>query len=290
MAVPKKEPSIVELYPNIYEAKRVVSDEEFLQIVSTLQEAAGQTVVSKKIKNDTNNLLDFDIPEQKQFEPISEDEFSKVIASLQEEEASPDLPAQQEEDEDDIIALPMLLPDAPKATGIARLRLRAGKMRDLLFRFVVLAAAAMLITTLWISMLRVYGSSMEPNLYYNDILVVAKGSDFQQGDIVAFYFNNKVLLKRVVALPGDTVLIDDSGNVYVNNQMLNEPYLSQKSKGESDVVYPYVVPAEHVFVLGDQRSISTDSRSSEIGPIAEDLIIGRARFRIWPFSRLGFVQ
>lgn len=161
--------------------------------------------------------------------------------------------------------------------------------RQVIYSLVVIFSITVLITTLWVSILRVYGSSMEPSLYYDDILLVTKGSKYEQGDIIAFYYNNKILLKRAIAMPGDVVNIDKNGNVYVNNSRLKEPYKEGKNMENSDIDYPFTVPEKQVFVLGDQRDISADSRSSAIGTIPEELIIGKVGFRIWPLNKLGAV-
>jgi signal peptidase I len=152
---------------------------------------------------------------------------------------------------------------------------------------IVAAAIAILVVTLWMPVLRVYGSSMTTTLEDGDIVVLVKGSDFETGDVVAFYYNNKILIKRVIAEAGDWVDIDEEGNVTVNGELLDEPYVTDKALGECDLEFPYQVPDERVFVMGDHRSVSIDSRSSQVGCVAEEQIVGKLEFRLWPFSRIS---
>jgi signal peptidase I len=128
---------------------------------------------------------------------------------------------------------------------------------------------------------------MTSTLEDGDIVVLVTSSDYKTGDMVAFYYNNKILIKRVIAQSGDWVDIDDEGNVTVNGELLDEPYVTDKSLGECDLTLPYQVPDERVFVMGDHRSVSIDSRSSQIGCVAEEQVVGILEFRVWPFSRFG---
>lgn len=153
----------------------------------------------------------------------------------------------------------------------------------------VVAAIAVLITTLWLPVLQVTGSSMEPTLESGQIVIATKNADFKAGDVVAFYYDNKVLLKRVIGTSGDQVDIKDDGTVYVNGDALDEPYVSDKSLGECDVDFPYQVPDDRVFVMGDHRSTSIDSRTTSIGCVSDDLVVGKVVFRIWPLSGFGTV-
>lgn len=159
-----------------------------------------------------------------------------------------------------------------------------------LYILITIAAAAVLISTLLLPIFRIYGSSMTPTLKAGNIVVGVKGSSFDQGDIIAFYYNNKILIKRVIALPGDWVDIDQSGNVYVNDKLLDEPYVQEKALGECDIEMPYQVPEGRLFVCGDHRSTSVDSRSSTIGCVSEEQIAGKIIFRLWPFSDFGFID
>ena len=152
---------------------------------------------------------------------------------------------------------------------------------------IVVAALAVLAATLWMPVLRVYGSSMAPTLHNGEILVSVKTKDFSSGDIIAFYHGNKLLIKRYIAGSADYVNIDEDGAVSVNGTLLDEPYLAEKAYGEADIEFPYQVPDQRYFVMGDNRSVSIDSRSSIVGCIAGDQIVGKVVFRVWPLSAFG---
>ena len=152
---------------------------------------------------------------------------------------------------------------------------------------IVVSAISILTATLLLPVLRIYGDSMKSTLGSGDLVVSVKGADFETGDIIAFYYNNNILVKRVIANPGDWVDIDLAGNVYVNNQLIDEPYLTGKSFGEPDIDFPYQVPEDRVFVLGDNRSVSIDSRHRSVGCVATEQIVGKIIFRIWPLTKLG---
>jgi len=152
---------------------------------------------------------------------------------------------------------------------------------------IVVAAVSVLISLLFLPVLRVTGTSMTPTLYNDELVICNKRSNYKQGDMIAFYFNNKILLKRVIGLPGDWVDITEDGTVYVNGTALDEPYIDEKALGECDIDLPYQVPESRIFVMGDHRSTSIDSRTSMVGCIADEYIIGRLIFRVWPFEAIG---
>lgn len=155
---------------------------------------------------------------------------------------------------------------------------------------VVVAAVAVLIATLFLPILQISGDSMSPTLEHNEIVVLLKTKNFERGDIIGFYYQGKILLKRVIALPGDEVAIDADGNVYINGELLDEPYVTDKGLGDCDLEFPYKVPGTSYFVMGDRRSNSVDSRNSMVGCIPQEDIIGEVFIRVWPFSRFGFIQ
>lgn len=155
---------------------------------------------------------------------------------------------------------------------------------------IVVAALAVLIATIVMPVLQVNGSSMEPTLNDGNIVLVLKTDNFETGDICSFYWQNKLLLKRVIGVAGDVINITEDGTVFVNGKELNEPYVSEKSLGECDIDFPYQVPEGRIFVLGDHRSVSVDSRSSTIGCIQSNQIVGRVLFCVWPLSEMGFIS
>ena len=160
-------------------------------------------------------------------------------------------------------------------------------LRSTVAILIVVAALAVLAATLWMPVLRVYGSSMAPTLHNGEILISVKTKDFSSGDIIAFYHGYKLLIKRYIAGPSDYVNVDEDGNVSVNGTLLDEPYLAEKAYGEADIEFPYQVPDQRYFVMGDNRSVSIDSRSSIVGCIAGDQIVGKVVFRVWPLSAFG---
>lgn len=155
------------------------------------------------------------------------------------------------------------------------------------YSLVVVAAIAVLVAVLLLPILRIYGHSMNDTLDEGDIVVSLKGSDFKTGDIVAFYYNNKILIKRVIGKAGDWVDIDQDGNVYVNGNLIDEPYLQEKAFGECNIELPYQVPESKVFVMGDNRSVSVDSRNTAVGCVAEEQIVGKVVYRLWPLKDFG---
>ncbi len=176
-----------------------------------------------------------------------------------------------------------------------RKRIRKGTLywqalRGTITVLVVVAAIAVLITTLFLPILQISGDSMSPTLEHDEIVVLFKTKQIQRGDLIGFYYQGKILLKRVIALPEDEVAIDAEGNVYVNGELLEESYVTDKGLGDCDLEFPYKVPGTSYFVLGDRRSNSVDSRNSVIGAVSQDDIIGKVFLRVWPFPEIGFVS
>ena len=163
-------------------------------------------------------------------------------------------------------------------------------LRTTIYTLLAAAAAAILVATLWIPVLQIYGSSMNPVLAEGQLVVSVKSKKLQRGDIVAFYYNNKILVKRVIAGPGEWVDIDADGNVFVNGEALEEPYLTEKALGQCDIELPYQVPDKQYFVMGDHRSTSADSRSTTVGCVSIDAVVGRLLFRIWPLNAIQAIH
>lgn len=160
-------------------------------------------------------------------------------------------------------------------------------LRSTIYTLITVAAVAVLVATLFLPVLRIYGTSMTPTMTDGDIVVSVKGGSFERGDIIAFWLNNKILVKRVIGLPGEWVDIDEDGNVSVNGETLDEPYLIEKALGECDIELPYQVPDGRLFVMGDHRSTSSDSRSGVVGCVAEEQVVGKLVFRVWPLDGFG---
>ena len=160
-------------------------------------------------------------------------------------------------------------------------------LRSTISSLIVVAAIAVLVSLLFLPVLRVTGTSMTPTLQNDQLVICRKYGEFKQGDIIAFYYNNKILLKRVIGTSGDVIDISEDGTVYVNGEKLDEPYLDEKAFGECDLDLPYQVPDERVFVMGDHRSTSIDSRSTSVGCIANEAIVGEVILRIWPLGQIG---
>lgn len=163
-------------------------------------------------------------------------------------------------------------------------------LRSTVFSLITVAAVAVLVATLWLPVLQIFGSSMTPTLQDGDIIFSVKSSELEPGDIVAFYYNNKILIKRVVATPGDWVDMDPDGTVYVNGRELEEPYLQEKHFGDADIEFPYQVPEGKFFVLGDHRATSVDSRHTAVGCVSQEQIVGRILVRIWPLNQITWFE
>jgi signal peptidase I len=163
-------------------------------------------------------------------------------------------------------------------------------IKNAIYALIVVAAVAVLITTLILPVLQIAGTSMEPTLNNGEIVVLIKTDKLQRGDLCGFSYSNKILIKRVIGLPGDVIIIDPQGGVWVNGELLEEPYISEPGLGECDIEFPYTVPEEAYFLMGDHRLTSIDSRSTVIGCIPKDQIIGKLFFKIWPLDKFEFFK
>ena len=160
-------------------------------------------------------------------------------------------------------------------------------LKSTFYALVIVAAVAALVATLILPVLQISGTSMEPTLNNGEIVVLIKTSNLKRGDLCGFAYSNKILIKRVIGLPGDTIFIDEDGTIYINGYALDEPYITEKAFGECDIEFPYTVPEEEYFLLGDQRATSIDSRNTVIGCIPRDQIIGKLFFKVWPLERFS---
>ena len=189
---------------------------------------------------------------------------------------------------------PVVIPDTQQLESeLRRVKHQNRYKRTLMntiYSLITVAAVAVLVATLWMPVLKIYGSSMTPTLVNGNIVVCVRTHDFEQGDVMAFYYNNNILVKRIIAQPGQWVNIEPDGTVSVDKQPLDEPYISEKAKGYCDIELPYQVPESRVFVMGDHRSISVDSRNTAVGCVAEEQIVGKLIFRVWPFDYFGEIK
>ena len=163
-------------------------------------------------------------------------------------------------------------------------------LKSTIYTLLAVAAAAVLVATLWLPVLQIYGSSMAPTLQDGEIIFTMKTSKFERGDIAAFYYNNKILVKRVIAGPGEWVNIDADGTVYINGSPISEPYLEEKAFGDTNIELPYQVPDGKYFVMGDHRATSADSRNTAVGCVDKEQLVGKILFRVWPLDRAGKVE
>lgn len=163
-------------------------------------------------------------------------------------------------------------------------------VRSTIYALLIVAATAVLVAVMVFPVLQINGSSMTETLWEGDIVVALSGAKYSTGDVIAFYYNNTILVKRVIAVSGDWVEIDETGNVSVNGEMLNEPYITEKAYGNTDIKLPYQVPEGKVFVMGDHRATSIDSRNSAVGCISDEFMVGKILFRVWPLSKFGMVK
>jgi len=170
-------------------------------------------------------------------------------------------------------------------------KLRYNKLlKNTFYALIIVVSISVLLATLVFPVLKIYGHSMEPTLKQNDIVISVKQNNIRNGDIIAFYYNNNILIKRVIATSSQWVNIDDDGNIYVDDNLLKETYINDKTLGINDLKYPYQVPEDNYFVLGDDRKNSLDSRNSLIGTISKEEIIGKVIFKVWPLNHFGKVK
>jgi len=162
-------------------------------------------------------------------------------------------------------------------------------LKSTVYTLIVVAAISVLVATIWMPVLQIYGTSMMPTLDEGDIVVTVKSSDFESGDLVSFYLGNKLLVKRYIAGPGQWVDIDENGNVFVDGVLLEEPYITEKSLGDCNIELPYQVPENRIFCMGDHRATSVDSRNTVVGCVADEQIVGKIVFRVWPIVGFGFL-
>lgn len=163
-------------------------------------------------------------------------------------------------------------------------------MRSSIYILIVVAACAILVAVIFLPVLRIYGTSMKPALNEGEIVVSVKGSKVEQGDILGVYYGSKLLIKRCIATERQWVEIDKDGNVYIDGVYLDEPYLTEKSLGECNIEMPYQVPDGTIFVLGDHRESSIDSRNTSVGCISTEEVVGKIIFRIWPLNSFGWIH
>lgn len=163
-------------------------------------------------------------------------------------------------------------------------------LKSTIYTLIIVMAISSLLSTLLFPVLKIYGKSMTPTLVNGDIVLCVKKTKLEHGDVIAFYYNNNILIKRVVGISSDWINIDKEGTVYINDILLEEPYVEEKTYGEADIEYPYQVPEDSYFVLGDSRQSSIDSRNSEVGTISKEDIIGKVIIKLWPMKRIEIIK
>lgn len=181
---------------------------------------------------------------------------------------------------------------ARKRNAASRIqRLRQGGAGKIIVRvvraLVVLSAVIVILSTAWFPVYQVLGSNMAPTLRDGMDVLVIRETTFERGDVIAFNYYQKTLVKRVIALGGDVVNIENDGTVTVNGEILNEPYVTQKSLGQCNITLPYTVPPEHLFVMGDDRAASIDSRTSLVGTVGLEQVYGKVSLKLWPLTSFG---
>lgn len=207
-----------------------------------------------------------------------------------EENADVEDEAQEESDDKENKNLPSVDQLKQELRNIRHKKQYGRVLRSTVYVLLISAACAVLVATIFLPILQIYGTSMEPTLSENEIVIAFKTTDFEKSDLVAFYVGNKLLVKRFIAGPGQWVDIDEEGNVYVDGELLDEPYIKEKDIGACNIELPYQVPENKYFVMGDQRKTSVDSRNTSVGCIDNDQIVGKLLLRVWPFSRIGTID